>query len=143
MRVVRYKEMLAIIAVDIDNFKSVNEAYGTQQGNLLLQEFAHILNLTIRKYVDIPCRFGNDRFVVLLPKSDLQGSMVLADRLRNNCEKYNFTGQEEPLKSTLSGGVTVFDVTNVIPMEKLISQTMEMLEKAKEEGGNRILVWEY
>lgn len=142
MRAMRYREMLAIVAIDMDNFKSLSETYGARQGDTILQEFASVLNLTIRKYVDIPCRYGGSRFIVILPKSDLQGAKMLAERVRRNCEEYEFTGRDKSLKVTVSGGVAAFDYGDIIPMEKLVQRAMEMVENAKEEGSNRVLAWE-
>ncbi|MCF7811548.1 GGDEF domain-containing protein [bacterium] len=140
MRVLRYSEMLSLIALDIDDFRMLNRTYGKPQCDSILSEFAYIINMTIRKYVDIACRYDADQFMVILPKSDLSGAKTVAQRIVNNCEEFDFTGQKEHLKVTVSASVSFCDNQCLMQFDELVKQVNQMLKKAKDEGGNRVEV---
>lgn len=129
---------LAIIITDIDHFKRLNDVYGHQQGDIVLQELAKILKNSLRKDLDIPCRYGGEEYIIILPSTDLKGAVELADRLRKRCEEYAFPGQDGPLHVTISGGVAAINSDNIIPKEQLIKNADSKLYEAKSSGRNRI-----
>lgn len=137
-RVLRYREMMSLVTLDIDNFGSLNRTYGKQQCDSVLSELAYIINMTIRKYVDIACRYEEDQFMVILPKSDLGGAKTVAQRIVNNCEEFAFSGQKEPLKVTVSAGVSFCDNQYTMQPDELVEQANQMLKRAKDKGDNRV-----
>jgi diguanylate cyclase (GGDEF)-like protein len=138
-RVSRYGGELSIFLADIDHFKHVNDTYGHLQGDTVLQELSSILRNTIRKDVDIPCRYGGEELAVIMPNTGLDAAHAVAERFRQNCERYDFPGQEKPLKATVSCGVATIDSKTKVSMKELIQKADDMLYKAKESGRNRVL----
>ena len=71
--------------LDIDNFKSVNDVYGHQQGDLVLRRVADALRETSRD-VDVPARYGGEEMALILPHTDLEGAYEIAERVRTAIE---------------------------------------------------------
>ena len=140
-RVRRYGGVVSIFMVDIDNFKQVNDTYGHLQGDIVLQELAGVLRKTVRKDVDIPCRYGGEELVTIMPNTDAEGAYELTERFRRNCEKFKFSGQKKPLKVTVSGGVATFDSVTDITLEQFIERADTVLYEAKEAGRNKVISW--
>ncbi len=139
-RINRYGGNLAIFIADIDDFKVINDVYGHLQGDIVLQELAGIFRNNVRNNVDIPCRFAHDEMVVIMPNTDADGAVEVAERFRFNCEQYSFSGQTTPLKLTVSIGVSAVSAENAITMEEFIEHAKLKLNKAKEAGKNKVLV---
>ncbi len=84
-RLARYKRPLSIIMVDIDHFKHVNDAHGHQKGDSVLRSIAGIIMDNIRAN-DIPCRYGGEEIVIILPETDLAQAALTAEKLRSLIE---------------------------------------------------------
>jgi len=108
VRAKRYHTACSLILFDIDHFKKFNDTYGHQQGDIVLIEVAKLMKLTVRDTVDIPARYGGEEFVIILPETDAKGALLVAERLRKTIEAYDFPGQEQALKVTVSLGVSTF-----------------------------------
>jgi diguanylate cyclase (GGDEF)-like protein len=85
-RAKRFEQVLALLMLDIDNFKEVNDTYGHQQGDLVLQEVSHIVRASSRE-IDEPARYGGEELAVALPQTDLEGAYNLAERMRTAIEQ--------------------------------------------------------
>ncbi|MDD5766486.1 MAG: sensor domain-containing diguanylate cyclase [Candidatus Marinimicrobia bacterium] len=129
---------LAILITDIDHFKTFNDTYGHQQGDIVLQELAQIFKQTARKDLDIACRYGGEEFVVILPATNLEGAIVFGERLRSRCEAHPYPGQDKPLRVTISGGIAAINSKNLVSREELIKIADQHLYEAKESGRNKI-----
>lgn len=124
---------LSIIFLDIDHFKIVNDTYGHDSGDFVLQELAKILQVSTRKG-DFIARWGGEEFVVTLQATDLNEAKVIAEKIRVNIEKHTFA---KGGSQRVSLGVTQF-----IPYESQESFTKrvdEALYKAKNSGRNRVV----
>ena len=77
----RYHYPVGLIMLDIDNFKSVNDIYGHQQGDLVLRYVADVLRETSRD-VDVAARYGGEEMALILPHTDLEGAYAIAERVR-------------------------------------------------------------
>jgi diguanylate cyclase (GGDEF)-like protein len=141
-RITRYGGDLGLLMVDIDHFKQVNDTYGHQQGDIVLVELADVFLDTVRNNVDIACRYGGEEFIAILPSTNIEGSRIAAERLRQNCESHPFSGQETPLKITISCGVATISKDSGITPAEFIKRTDDMLYQAKESGRNQVKVWE-
>lgn len=108
VRAKRYHTACSLILFDIDHFKKFNDTYGHQQGDIVLIEVAKLMKLTVRDTVDIPARYGGEEFVIILPETDAKGALLVAERLRKTIEAFDFPGQEQSLKVTVSLGVSTF-----------------------------------
>jgi diguanylate cyclase (GGDEF)-like protein len=138
-RLKRIDSNLAIIMMDIDHFKSVNDTFGHQQGDIVLTELASILKNAIRRDLDIPCRYGGEEFVAILPGTDQEGAIVLAERIRKRCEDFQFRSlSDDPIRITISGGVASINSNSIITKEELFKIADKKLYEAKQAGRNRV-----
>lgn len=104
----RYGRNLSLIAIDIDNFKEINNKVGHLVADRILVDIASIIRNSLR-VVDIPSRFGGDEFFILLPETDLNGANVVVKRLKNLIESQLFplNASKNRVKVSLSFGVTL------------------------------------
>ncbi|SEQ49840.1 response regulator receiver modulated diguanylate cyclase [Devosia sp. YR412] len=129
---------MALMILDIDHFKSVNDTYGHDIGDAVLKEFAARLKRNIRG-VDLACRFGGEEFVVLMPDTDYAQAELVAERVRQSISERIFeVNAGRPLAVTVSAGVTLNENASDTP-ESLIKRADVALYRAKREGRNRVV----
>ena len=128
----RYNHTFGVILIDIDYFKSVNDNYGHQVGDQVLQEIAKILKEHTRN-LDIVGRWGGEEFLIICPETDYDGIIKLSETLRNLIEIHDFSIVK---KKTASFGVSIYN--NDENVETIIKRADDALYKAKENGRNRI-----
>ena len=127
---------LAVLAVDLDNFKPINDTYGHPAGDAVLRELADVMRATVRD-TDVIARVGGDEFVLLLPDTGWQGAITLAERLRRHVDEETFAGaQEIPL--TVSIGIALARGTDDVRASDLLEEADRSLYRAKTGGRNRI-----
>lgn len=130
---------LAVMILDIDHFKSVNDTYGHDVGDVVLKEFSARVKRNIRG-VDLACRFGGEEFVVLMPDTDVSNAELVAERVRQAVGErpFEIKGQR-PLRVTVSVGVS-FNENEADTPESLIKRADQALYRAKREGRNRVIL---
>lgn len=128
---------LSIIILDIDNFKSVNDIYGHQTGDIVLQETVSVLRKNIR-LTDTFGRWGGEEFVIILPEVDLNNAHQLADNLRKAILTSNFTAIG---KLTCSFGVSSFFKGDT--EASILERADQALYLAKRKGKNRVELENY
>lgn len=129
------KKELSLALVDIDRFKQFNDSYGHAAGNDILAGVAQEIRAQIRE-TDIAFRYGGEEFVVILPKCDIDGAMLLAERIRTAVEARVFDTSAGPKSVTVSVGCTM-----VLPndtQQSFFNRADEALYKAKNTGRNRV-----
>ena len=132
----RIGDSLALVLVDLDNFKSVNDRFGHQIGDTVLRRVAAILDSGARQ-VDLAARYGGEEFAVLAPETNLIGAMKLAERLRAELEAATIELPDgDPLQVTASFGVAV--KAELTAAEQLVAAADEALYEAKRGGKNRV-----
>ncbi|KQT44970.1 response regulator PleD [Devosia sp. Leaf420] len=130
---------LAVMILDIDHFKSVNDTYGHDAGDVVLKEFSARMKRNIRG-VDLACRFGGEEFVVLMPDTDVLNAELVAERVRQAIAEKSFDIKgQRPLTVTVSVGVS-FNETHADTPESLIKRADLALYRAKREGRNRVIL---
>ncbi|KQN74140.1 PleD family two-component system response regulator [Devosia sp. Leaf64] len=130
---------LAVMILDIDHFKSVNDTYGHDAGDVVLKEFSARMKRNIRG-VDLACRFGGEEFVVLMPDTDVLNAELVAERVRQAIAEKSFAIKgQRPLTVTVSVGVS-FNETLADTPESLIKRADLALYRAKREGRNRVIL---
>src|SRR6185312_15487616 len=135
----RLHEPLSLVMCDIDHFKRVNDDYGHQVGDVVLQQFAQLLVAEARE-IDRVGRYGGEEFVLLLPGTVLDAAVTFAERIRACVEKREFTyGDGQTLHRTMSCGVAAWPHPLVADQEALIKAADDALYVAKETGRNRIV----
>lgn len=141
-RIKRYGGRLALLMLDIDYFKSINDRYGHQEGDAVLCQVADIILSSIRHNLDMPCRYGGEEFVVIMTDTDLAGALIVAERVRHSIQNHIFKTAEGPIHVTLSGGVAFTDQQGFVTGQELLKKADNALYRAKENGRNQIQVWE-
>jgi diguanylate cyclase (GGDEF)-like protein len=131
----RYEHPVGLIMLDIDDFKSVNDTYGHQQGDVVLKHVARVLRESSRD-ADSPARYGGEEMALILPHTDLQGAHAIAERVRTAIEALRIPRLDRQgiLKITASVGVTASVDGD---KDALISEADGALYAAKRAGKNR------
>lgn len=134
-QVKRYGDPVGLVMLDVDNFKSINDTYGHQQGDAVLRAVARALRETSRE-ADSPARYGGDELVVVLPRTDLEGALVIGERVRLAIEQLDVPRLDNggSLRITASVGAASSDSGDP---EALVSDADAALYVAKREGKNR------
>jgi len=137
----RYKRPLSIIISDIDHFKNVNDSYGHQAGDHVLRGFVRLLKESIRNNVDWLARYGGEEFLLVLPETDFNGAIILAEKLRIIVSKSSIVHKDKEINITASFGVAGFNVLDSydgVVLENIINKADKYLYNAKQEGRNRV-----
>jgi diguanylate cyclase (GGDEF)-like protein len=135
----RYNRPLSLLMADIDHFKVINDTYGHQTGDFILQELAALGLASVRKS-DLLARYGGEEFALILPDTDLAQAQILAGRLWQKVQEHRFIHHEEVIPITISLGVASTGTVDVTRKEELIRAADAALYRAKEAGRNRYVV---
>ncbi len=135
-RAARFKRKIAMIMVDIDHFKLLNDNYGHQTGDEVLKHVAAILRRAVRTH-DLPARYGGEEFALVLPETDMVGAVAVAERIRRSIENEVIEYGGAVIRKTASFGVAVFpDCAD--DMDSLIKAADVALYWSKEHGRNQV-----
>jgi two-component system cell cycle response regulator len=134
----RYKEDFSLSMLDIDHFKMVNDSYGHLTGDEVLARIATLIHRNVRD-TDIVGRYGGEEFIIILPKTNLSSSWVVAERLRSIIEKAEMKDSAGNVFTiTVSQGLAGWERDE--DAASLISRADEALYKAKGKGRNRVQI---
>jgi diguanylate cyclase (GGDEF)-like protein len=133
----RHKQPCAIIAIDADHFKSINDTHGHPAGDYVLREIVSTVQSAVRKE-DLVARIGGEEFFVLARATVRMQACVLAERVRASVASHEFTYQGTRLGVTISLGVATSDDLGIESPDDLIGRADEFLYRAKENGRNRV-----
>jgi diguanylate cyclase (GGDEF)-like protein len=134
----RYGNDLAILMLDIDHFKRINDTYGHQVGDRVIQQVAGLLDQAVRD-CDHVGRYGGEEFLMVLPDVDIQDAAVVAERIRQSVAKLQCCGEEEALSVTISIGIAGYPTAGE-NTESLLSSADNALYQAKTDGRNCVVV---
>ncbi len=141
-RAKRYATPLSLLLFDLDFFKSVNDIYGYEWGDVLLKSIADKLRQVIRKE-DILTRYGDEEYVVVLPNTSEENAFLFAERFRKEVERMEFipAGEEERHPITISGGIATFPCVpdSEEDANTIIRYAEHALYNAKKRGKNKIV----
>jgi two-component system, cell cycle response regulator len=140
-RAARQKYSVALIILDVDNFKQINDSLGHLAGDYILSELGPVIKSNVRE-IDLASRYGGDEFALVLPYTDRNESTLVAERLRKVIEGRTFSqeSQSEDVKVTISLGIAFFPAQGSTP-EEIIRNADQALYQAKNEGKNRCQVY--
>jgi len=131
---------VAIIMIDIDKFKAINDTHGHHVGDLVLQKIAVLLKNGVRNY-DEMCRYGGDELLIILPNCNLIKTATIAERLRQSVLEHKITYDSLTLNITLSfGGTSTEKLPPDVESEALIMAGDEALLEAKNKGRNCVVI---
>lgn len=135
-RASRYQSPLSCLMIDIDHFKSVNDAFGHQCGDIVLKEIAQLIQANIRE-VDTAARWGGEEFIVLSPNTEKGNVRQVAERIVKSVSLHTFTGLGQ-LQITVSVGISGLPDPFIDSEEKMVHAADLAMYEAKKKGRNRI-----
>lgn len=137
----RSKLSLGLLLIDTDFFKTVNDQYGHQVGDAVLEQLGELLRNSFRS-IDLPARYGGEEFVVILPDTDMKTALASAKRFREQVEECKFVVGNLQLAITVSIGVAVYtgrSEQTYGDQMALLQAADQALYQAKEQGRNRVV----
>ncbi len=140
-RAIRNQIQLSLLLIDIDHFRKFNDTYGHQAGDFILKEFSRILKENIRRY-DTLARYGGGKFTVILPGTNAEEALAIAEKLRETVDEAKFEKSREEYHITASFGVASVQPATIDKFETsiFISQADAALYEAKKAGRNRVVI---
>jgi two-component system cell cycle response regulator len=130
---------LALMMLDIDFFKSINDSYGHDAGDDVLREFAVRVRKSIRG-IDLACRYGGEEFVIVMPETDLHVAGMVAERLRRSIagEPFAVNKGSKRIEVTISIGLATLELKGE-PIADVLKRADTALYRAKNDGRNRVV----
>jgi len=135
----RYSRSLSVLMIDVDHFKVYNDTYGHPQGDIVLQDLARLLQ-EISRTSDTVARYGGEEFAIILPETSSMGAQKIAQRLREQVERYPFPNRESMPGGTLTISIGIATHASAGRKDALLQAADTALYTAKREGRNRICV---
>ena len=122
---------------DIDHFKNFNDTYGHDMGDRVLRLVADEIKKSIRTS-DIAARYGGEELCVILPNTDREGSLNIAERIRKNIENLRIPHDGEDITITCSIGVSTIPDNQPVDVKEFLKQADQALYEAKDKGRNQV-----
>lgn len=139
-RAVRAKKNIAVLAIDVDHFKHINDEYGHLTGDEVIREVGALLRETARD-VDVVARIGGEEFTILAPDSNDEGALILAERVMQAFRQHRFRSLPPERRITTSVGVAAAPARDDEVAKTLLARADEALYVAKRNGRDRAVVW--
>lgn len=135
-RAQRYDLDLTVMIIDLDHFKHINDTFGHQAGDRVLEEIGDVIRSTTRRS-DLTARYGGEEFCVALPETELDKALEIAERLRETLKKRTFQSNGEEFNVTCSIGVA--ELENEEEYSSLLERADDLLYDAKHEGRDCVI----
>ncbi|MBK7864074.1 MAG: diguanylate cyclase [Archangiaceae bacterium] len=139
-RAQRYDDPLALILIDLDHFKDVNDRHGHLVGDQVLKEVAVAIKKSVRE-TDFVARYGGEEFAVVLPKTQLAGALTVAERVWLDVGALRL-GAPPGFAITASLGLSGYPSRTIVSAEQMVRCADEALYRAKREGRNKIAIYQ-
>ena len=133
----RKNRPIAVMMMDIDHFKNVNDTYGHMVGDQVLLKLAEMFQEDLRKY-DIIARYGGEEFIALLPETDLNQCKIIAERVRWLVANTSMKFEQAELSITISIGTACLDTDSDRNLHELLESADRALYQSKRAGRNRV-----
>lgn len=134
----RHGHPTALLMVDLDHFKHINDGHGHASGDAVLRQFAETMRRVVRN-IDSVGRLGGEEFAILLPDTDLDGALDLAQRLRGEVARAPVMADGSEIRYTLSAGITLFRAEDR-DTDAILARADRALYRAKQAGRDRVEV---
>jgi diguanylate cyclase (GGDEF)-like protein len=135
----RYNHPLALIMLDVDYFKKINDRYGHPAGDAVLRQLAQCLRENCRE-ADILCRYGGEEFLIIMPETELEAAQIKAEQLRQLIAQTSITFDQGQKEIQVNASLGVAQMCNKEEWESLIQRADNALYQAKEAGRNQVVV---
>jgi diguanylate cyclase (GGDEF)-like protein len=139
-RAIRAKRNLAVLAIDVDHFKQINDQFGHLTGDEVIREVGALLRETARE-IDVVARIGGEEFTILAPDSNDEGALILAERVMQAFRDHRFKSLPPDRRITTSVGVAAAPARDDEVAKTLLARADEALYAAKRNGRDRAVVW--
>ena len=133
----RYGGDFAVLFLDLDDFKALNDTYGHLVGDEILKEVGQAIRETMRE-ADIACRYGGEEFAALMPRTDLEAATAVAERIREAVAERRVRAGDVHVFVTVSIGVAAYGASRPEDARALVRRADEALYRAKALGKNRV-----
>jgi diguanylate cyclase (GGDEF)-like protein len=134
----RYGSMFAVLMLDLDTFKDINDRLGHMAGDRYLKGVGRVIRDTMRG-ADVACRYGGEEFCVLLPETEREGAVTIANRIRKRIGKMEVPAGDEVMQTTISVGIASYPADYPGSAKGLLEKADQALYAAKEAGRNRVV----
>lgn len=138
----RHRAAFAVLIIDLDHFKSINDRFGHPAGDAVLKLFADVVNSVARRS-DISGRLGGEEFAMLLPSTNTTEALEFCERLHSAIGKAVLKHQDSVIRYTVSIGLTASSFGNLDSIENLLAHADLALYQAKRDGRNQTAVFNY
>lgn len=139
-RAIRQKKELAVLAIDVDHFKRINDEFGHLTGDEVIREVGRLLRETARE-ADVVARFGGEEFTILAPESNDEGALILAERVMAAFRSHRFKSLPPDIRITVSLGVSASFAHDDEVAKTLLARADEALYVAKRNGRDQAVLW--
>lgn len=136
----RFSRPMALIMLDLDHFKHINDRFGHRVGDQVLINLVKTIQSELRT-MDILGRYGGEEFSILLPETSSEEALTVAERIRKTIEKHSMDIQENSIHITASLGVVVHTPTEKITIDELLDRADQAMYIAKRAGRNQVHLW--
>ena len=137
----REQTPLALIMFDIDHFKAINDNYGHLTGDEVIRSVAHTAAELLNRSTDEAFRYGGEEFALILPNTDEDGAVVIAEKVRRAVESLSIASNSGTVHSTVSLGVAASESRQALTPAAFIDQADRALYKAKQSGRNQVILF--
>jgi len=139
VRARRYGSTFAVLMLDLDAFKEINDRMGHLAGDRFLQRVGEVIHETMRS-ADVPCRYGGEEFCVLLPETDLEGAKTIAERIRVRVASLEVPTADLVMRTTISVGIACYPADYPGTIQGLLEKADQALYAAKQAGRDRVML---
>lgn len=134
----RHNQSFSVMMMDLDYFKSINDAYGHEMGDIVLKQFARFIKSMLRRH-DTVIRFGGEEFIIIAPRTDRATSLLLGRRIIEEVSEHSFGTKKNAIKLKLSMGIASYPEDGLIMDGMcLVYLADKVLRRVKEFGGSDI-----
>ncbi|MDX2350108.1 MAG: GGDEF domain-containing protein, partial [Porticoccus sp.] len=137
----RSQSTLAVIYIDMDDFKKINDTYGHAAGDEVLKSFGSVVSQCKRKS-DLVGRIGGEEFSMVLHKTDVGGALKFSNKIRAAAKSETVTFEGQVIDYNMSIGVAIFDKANPLSLDQLMRNADTALYQAKALGKDRVVCYE-
>jgi two-component system cell cycle response regulator len=134
----RHARPLAVLMIDLDRFKTINDTFGHLCGDFVLREMTDVIRTTVRKE-DLFARYGGEEFVLVLVETDQQEAVLVAERIRQAVADHAFQFESTPVQLTISIGIACMAGEMTATPASLLRTADENLYQAKHQGRNKVV----
>ena len=137
----RYSRSLALVLIDVDHFKKLNDTFGHQFGDEMLRQFCDVCRGELREY-DLFARYGGEEFALVLPETGIKEAEAVAEKLRLAIARHNFEHNRQSCRVTASFGVfAMLSAEEPYTKNEMISFADQAMFQAKKKGRNQVVVF--